>query len=207
MDPVSYLLHGLSTRFAPLEEENRLRVVSELLAFSRRPGESIDALLTRFELVRLRALREGGGAAQLGPEPTALMLLKACGVSHHQFLQLTQGIGHRLPATEGEFEELCRQLRRLGHILEQYPNNLAQQLGPRHHQSQPSSSAGHRQAYYQTPTWSDPWHEEAGDPWSAMAPSSDRIPAWGEEENAQAAYLADAADEEWESSWSSTETD
>eukprot|EP00971_Amphidinium_carterae_P120442 2386567-Amphidinium_carterae.1 len=26
LDPVSYLLHGLSTRFAPLEEENRLRV-------------------------------------------------------------------------------------------------------------------------------------------------------------------------------------
>eukprot|EP00971_Amphidinium_carterae_P022422 442153-Amphidinium_carterae.1 len=203
LDPVSYLLHGLSTRFAPLEEENRLRVVSELLSFTRRPGESIDALLTRYELVRLRALREGGGAAQLGPEPTSLMLLKACGVTHHQFLQLTQSIGHRLPSTEAEFEELCRQLRRLGHILEQYPNNVAQQLGTR--ASVPPAS-GHRQAYYQENAWDDPWHQDGADPWAAAAPEAARLESWADQpEDAAPAFWTNPEDHE--SSWSSTETE
>eukprot|EP00971_Amphidinium_carterae_P213893 4245074-Amphidinium_carterae.1 len=80
VDPVTYLISGLTRRFAPLEEETRLRVVNELLGFQRRQGETIDALLTRFELTRLRAARDSGGAAQLGVEPLALVLLRACGV-------------------------------------------------------------------------------------------------------------------------------
>eukprot|EP00971_Amphidinium_carterae_P338939 6476497-Amphidinium_carterae.1 len=67
LDPVSYLVHALTARFAPLEDETRLRSTSALLGFTRNRGESIDSVLTRFELVRMRAQQEGGGA--LGLEP------------------------------------------------------------------------------------------------------------------------------------------
>ncbi|CAE7876313.1 NPF8.5, partial [Symbiodinium necroappetens] len=62
LDPVSFLLHGLQVRFAPLDEENRLRAAQDLLSFSRRSGESVDTLISRFEITRQRARDEGGGA-------------------------------------------------------------------------------------------------------------------------------------------------
>eukprot|EP00971_Amphidinium_carterae_P057683 1141155-Amphidinium_carterae.2 len=58
MDPVSYLIHALKVRFAPLEEEARLRATNSLLSFTRLFGESINALLARFELVRMRSQQE-----------------------------------------------------------------------------------------------------------------------------------------------------
>ena len=59
LDPVSYLLAALQDRFAALDEETRLQSMTEMLAFTRRPGESINALLSRYEIVRLRAAQEG----------------------------------------------------------------------------------------------------------------------------------------------------
>ena len=88
LDPVSYLLHGLSARFGPLDEESRLRATQDLLSFSRRQGETVDTLISRFELVRSRARNEGGGV--LSVEIAALILLRACGVSSDQFQTLTQ---------------------------------------------------------------------------------------------------------------------
>ena len=56
--PVTYLLGALQLRFAKLEEETRLQSMTEMLAFARRPGENIDALLARHEVVRQRAASE-----------------------------------------------------------------------------------------------------------------------------------------------------
>ena len=62
LDPVSYLLHGLQQRFAPLDEENRLRAAQDLLSFTRSlHNETVDTLLSRFEITRQRAQAEGGG--------------------------------------------------------------------------------------------------------------------------------------------------
>ncbi len=52
---VTYLLASLQDRFAALDEKARLECRTEMLAFSRRPGESINALLARYELVCQRA--------------------------------------------------------------------------------------------------------------------------------------------------------
>ena len=49
VDPVTYLLGSLHARFAALEEERRLTSMTEMLAFTRRPGETINALLARYE--------------------------------------------------------------------------------------------------------------------------------------------------------------
>ena len=91
LDPVSYLLQGLSHRFAPLDDESRLRAAQELLSFSRHPHETIDALITRFELVRSRARQEGGGA-QVSTETASLLLLRACNCTSEQFQSLTPSI-------------------------------------------------------------------------------------------------------------------
>ena len=60
MDPVSYLLGGLETRFAQLADETRLAAMNELTAFQRRPHERINAVLARYQLVRQRANADGG---------------------------------------------------------------------------------------------------------------------------------------------------
>ena len=59
LDPVTYLLGALQLRFASLEEETRLQSMTEMLAFSRRSGESINSMLARYEVVRQRAANEG----------------------------------------------------------------------------------------------------------------------------------------------------
>ena len=39
LDPVTYLLAGLQARFAALEEESRLKSMTEMMAFARKAGE------------------------------------------------------------------------------------------------------------------------------------------------------------------------
>jgi hypothetical protein len=46
------MLGALQVWFAALEEETRLSSMTEMLAFTRRLGESINALLARYEIVR-----------------------------------------------------------------------------------------------------------------------------------------------------------
>ena len=134
LDPVSFLLHGLQARFAPLDEETRLRAAQDLLSFNRRQGETVDTLISRFEITRQRARAEGGGAVSL--ETASLLLLRACGVSAEQFQALTQPFGYRLPENEAEFSQLGHQLRRMGHIVERFPNNIAAGLRQSAHYSQ-----------------------------------------------------------------------
>ena len=112
--------------FAPLDEETRLRATQDLLAFTRRQGESIDALISRFELTRARARNEGGGT--LGIETASLLLLRACNVSTDQFQALTQPFGLRLPSSEAELAQMRHHLRRTGRIVERHPQSIASGL-------------------------------------------------------------------------------
>ena len=47
--PVSYIIAGLQMRFAQLEDETRLAAGDQLLSFRRRPNESINATLSRYD--------------------------------------------------------------------------------------------------------------------------------------------------------------
>ena len=127
LDPISYLLHGLSVRFGPLEDEVRLRAAQDLLNFTRRNGEGTDNLLSRFEIVHQRARAEGGGAT-VSTETASLLLLRAVGVNHGQFQQLTQPFGYRLPTNEAEYLIMTSAIRRLGHIVESHRDNIASTL-------------------------------------------------------------------------------
>ena len=59
LGPVAYLAGALQVRNAALEEESRLTSMAEFLAFTRKPGESINALMARYETVRQRAAIAG----------------------------------------------------------------------------------------------------------------------------------------------------
>ena len=139
LDPVSFLIHGLSVRFSPLDDEIRIRAAQDLLHFQRRGNEPVDVLVTRFETIRSRARAEGGGA-NLSVESSALVLLRAVGVNAEQFQRLTQPFGLRLPSTEQEFSDMVHQLRRMGHIIEHHPASITASLRAGGQASQSSHS-------------------------------------------------------------------
>eukprot|EP00971_Amphidinium_carterae_P191460 3798994-Amphidinium_carterae.3 len=204
LDPVSYLLNALQQRFAPLSEETRLRATSSLLQFQRQNNESVDSLLSRFELVRMRASAEGGGT--LGVEPASLILLRAVGVSQHQYLNLIQPFGNRLPQSEQELSQMCHAIRRLGHVIESFPNNIGASF-----RGQGSSSQG-RQGHFHAdiedaawsgdePQWESPFASalpQTGEgQWSfaAYGESEDTSTATDEELDGEYSYLADAGED------------
>ena len=82
LDPVTYLLGALQMRFSNLDEETRLLSMTEMLAFARRPGENINAMLARYEVVRQRAANEGRFVMSI--EDCALQVLRAAGTHPNQ---------------------------------------------------------------------------------------------------------------------------
>ena len=57
--PMTFLMHSLSERYSQLGEETRLSAITDLMNFSRNGQERIDALITRFDIIRQRANQEG----------------------------------------------------------------------------------------------------------------------------------------------------
>ena len=59
LDLVTHLLQASHTRFSNLAEQGRLTSMTEMLAFQRRPHETINSLIARYETVRQRAATPG----------------------------------------------------------------------------------------------------------------------------------------------------
>ena len=107
-------------------DEDCLAAVTQLLAFSRRHGETINGTLARYEVVRQRAARDGHFV--MSWEGCALQLLRACNVSSQHMIQFLQPFNGRLPLEVAEFATINAHMRRIGHILEHSPDNLGQLL-------------------------------------------------------------------------------
>ena len=120
VDPLTYVVTNLAERFAVLGEESRLAAMTELMI---RQSEGMDQLLSRFDLVHQRAQDLGGFG--MTPEGFSWLLLRACGVNDTQLLQLLHPLQGRFPQTLPQYRELQQGLRRMGHILEHSPGNLA----------------------------------------------------------------------------------
>ena len=131
--------------------------MTEMLAFARRPGENINALLARYEVVRQRAANEGHFVMSI--EGCALQILKAAGFPWTQLSMLLHQLGGRLPNTEAEYQQLIIQIRRLGHVQEAAPGNIATILQGPFRQARPGqyyvdpatnqTSAQQLQSYWQ----------------------------------------------------------
>ena len=129
-DPVTYLLYSLGNRFEALEDERALQSGTQLLDFSHRPGERIDALLTRFDLARHEADIVGAGIHNFHQLST--ILLRAVRITGNQLVNLLQPFGGRVPNTQQQFDTMVNQLRSMGHIYERAPGNVASTLGGSH---------------------------------------------------------------------------
>ena len=123
VDPMTFLMHSLSERYSPLGEETRIAAMADLMNFQRQGQERIDDLITRFDITRQRSQNDGGMG--LNVQGCSFLLLKACRVNDQQLLQLLQPFQGVYPANDQEYQRLCTGLRRMGHILERGPGNLA----------------------------------------------------------------------------------
>ena len=56
------LVSVLARRYAPLEAENTIKSIAEFLSFRRQPGEGIDTVLVRFDILRNMAQARAGFA-------------------------------------------------------------------------------------------------------------------------------------------------
>ena len=167
VDPVTYLLHGLQTRFGSLEEESRLKCMTEMLAFARKPNESINALLARYEVVRQRAAVEG--QLVMSVEGMSLQILRACGMQSQHLMLLLQPFQGRLPWNDMEFSQMCSQLRRHGHIHENTQDNIASALHGDLRQARPGAYFGESTGHDTQPSY----YGETGQP-----PASSSSNAW-----------------------------
>ena len=121
------LVQTLARRYAPLEGEISTKAVSDFLSFSRLPGESVDAFLVRFDVLRNRAQVRGG----LGVNPSGLswLLLRALGLSADLVDRLLQPLGGQLPQDDNQLAQLLDRIRRQGHLYEGGMRHGTQQAG------------------------------------------------------------------------------
>ena len=125
-DPVSYLLHGLHANFGQLDEETRLASMTEIFKFNRRPNESTDSLLARFDMVVHRSREEGN--VEFNVPVRAMMLFRCLSIGARELQDVLRPLGGRFPQTEQELRNIQAQLRRTSHIKENAPNNIAHHL-------------------------------------------------------------------------------
>eukprot|EP00439_Symbiodinium_sp_Y106_P051016 s1351_g6.t1 len=126
MTGLMLLVTTLARRYSPLDGEAQTRAVSDFLNFSRLPGESIDAFLVRFDVLRNRAAVRGG--LGVNHQGLAWLLLKAVGVSVDQLDRLLQPLNGNLPQDEAQLLQLLERIRRQGHLFEgsyRHPNQQA----------------------------------------------------------------------------------
>ena len=128
VDPVTMLFHGLQERFGPLGEETRMTAMVELMTFDRRHGERINEVASRFEVTRAVASRDAGFT--MNTEAVAMTFLRAVGITDEQLLQILAPLSGRFPNTDAELRQMIAYIRRMGHILERSPGNVASALRP-----------------------------------------------------------------------------
>lgn len=110
------LVNVLARRYAPLEAENTTKSISEFLSFKRMPGETIDSVLVRFDILRNRAQARAGFAVNW--TGLSWLLLQSLGLNAEMWDRLLAPIGGLMPQNEFQLGELMERIRRLFHLRE-----------------------------------------------------------------------------------------
>ena len=224
VDAMTYIMHALAERYGQLGEEVRLSAISELFTFSAQRNERIDDLLTRFDVLHERAQAEG--QMHMSVQALVWLLLKACNVTDSQLQQLlapTQGL---FPANADQFAALQVQMRRMGHIVENSPGNIASILRRSPHSADHTlfterDATAPQQPALQTASAfpmqgaeasssSTPWHQSA--PWTSSQPGYGpgmdwQPPAWSAGHAYPAHAYAANTDNEWSDNGTDTDTE
>ena len=142
------LVQTLARRYMPLEQEMSTRAISDFMNFDRIPGESIDALLVRFDVLRARAQQRGGFGINHGG--LAWILLRSLRLNAEQTDRLLQFIGGALPHNDAEMGMLIERIRRQGHLFEGGLRHPGHQAGV----GDPGNYHTQQNAYSYFPTFS-----------------------------------------------------
>lgn len=110
------LVTVLARRYAPLETENTTKSISEFLSFRRMPGEGIDSVLVRFDILRNRANMRAGFAVNF--TGLAWLLMQSLNLPAELWDRLLAPLGGNMPQQEHELGALMERLSRLFHLRE-----------------------------------------------------------------------------------------
>ena len=178
-DGIHALLHVLRTRYAPLEQEIQVHVVSELMQFSRMSGESTDELLARFEVVNNRAANLA--QVDLGFILKSWMLLSALRVPLNSWSILLSPTEGQLPQDDIEFTAFKAYLRRNGHVYEAKGHDEQKSLTQPFFTNQ-SSNQGSTSLF---PTWQGTQQSNplTGHGWFQTMPNTSLFPTTTSNEN------------------------
>ena len=116
------LMRTLAERYSPLEVESSTRSIAELINLRRLGSESIDSYLTRFDILRTRAVNRAN--FQMGVPGLAWMLLNGLRAPPDLWDQALIPFNGNLPQDNNQLAILVERLRRQGHLHEQ--NGIAQ---------------------------------------------------------------------------------
>ena len=120
----AYILHQLANHYMPLDEESNLRSLADLHGFVRLPGESVDTVLTRFEVIVHRARTRAN--IPLQHQHAAWMLMLALRIPTEYWVHLLTPFRGALPTTDVEYRQFIEYVRRFGHLAEAGNYSIAQ---------------------------------------------------------------------------------
>ena len=113
---IDIIINILTRKFAPLEQENRIRVLNDFFRFRKQYGEDIDAIITRYELIRYRAHNEAG--LIISPIGAAWLLMMHIGIATERWPLLLAPLQGQLPTDDHEYAQFVEYMRRNCHIWE-----------------------------------------------------------------------------------------
>eukprot|EP00971_Amphidinium_carterae_P153335 3039826-Amphidinium_carterae.3 len=107
---VDLLLHALHRRFPSNQEATMIRAGLELLSFTPRRQETIDAVLLRFD--RLLSRADDLANLQISWAFRSWILFSVLRLTAKKWSELLEKLGHRFPRNEGEYRQLEQMLQR-----------------------------------------------------------------------------------------------
>ena len=110
------LIRALSRRYAPLAQEVEVHCIAEILQFRRAPGEDSDAVISRFELCRERALN--GAGFDMSWVGFSFLLLCVLGIPKNQWALLLAPTQGSLPRDQAQYNAFMQYVRRQGHLTD-----------------------------------------------------------------------------------------
>ena len=120
------LVKLLARRCAPLEAENTTKSISEFFSFKRLPGETIDSVLVRSDILRNRA-QAGAGFGVNWTGLSWFLLLHSLGLNAEMWDRLLAPTGGMMPQNELQVGELMECVHRSFHLREGRMQGTGQQ--------------------------------------------------------------------------------
>ena len=110
-------VNGLTRRFGQFDVETSTRCIIDLLGFRRRPVESIDEALARFETLRGQVQAQAAGF-ELPVPVLSWLLLESLYVPRRTWPIVLAPWAGRLPEQEAQLRDLLDAIRHQGHVAE-----------------------------------------------------------------------------------------